>query len=301
MSDYDYEYYDEQAEMDPYEIHLQEEREWDQYMDNVENEMNDFLDDVKNCGGNFLFDAMTVTDFEKIMTGSYQYKKKYDEEDKRKDNLILPDLSLYIPHEKTEQEKLEEKKGWVTFGYEKPRCGECRGCLRKKKGGKRGIGCRNRGEMVTKPLYPELHKIKKVEPPKPKPVSKEKKVAVQKRQNFKQTGNAWGNASSRASTPKSNKPFNMADVIKQQQEETKRQREEEIQRKKEEAERAKRIEEERQRREEQQRMIQERRRRQREEQQYREQQRRDRFRQRMIMRNTNGKGTGSRFNRRNLS
>ena len=299
MSDYEY---NDEPEMDAYELHLQEEREWDNYMNAVENEMNDFMADVKNCGGHFLFDAMTVCDFEKIMTGTYQYKKKYDEEENKKHNFIPPSLDftdLYT--EKTEQEKLEEKKGWVILTHENPRCGKCRGCFRRKKGAKRGIGCKNRGKMITKPLYPELHKVKKVLPPKPKPVSEEKKVAVEKRQNYKQTGNAWGNASSRASTPKSNKPFNMADVIKQQQEETKRKREEEIQRKKEETERTKRIEEERQRREEQQRQMQERRRRQREEQNYREQQRRDRFRQRMIMRNTNGKGTGSRFSRRNLS
>lgn len=231
----DREYSDE--EVDVYQQYLEEEKEFEEYWQELQKDKEDFI----NSGPSDVFQLLSETDYEKLINGEYISKKDYDSKKKEKENFPMIDFSNK-PIVKTEEELIEEKKGWVTFKFQHPKCKQCRGCRKNRK-------CRNRGRKVETPLYPELF----VEVPKsvklPTPKTKLEQVAQEKKIIEYQTGNIWGENTVQIKS------------IQQIEEEAKimeqKRKEEELRKQKEELERKKRAEELIRKREEERRRRQE--------------------------------------------
>ena len=269
--------YDNSEELDVTEIRALEEAEWDKEYDRMQQERDQFVADSPEG----IFELIDVMTFQDLIEGEYHSQKNYYNQTKEPE-LVLPDLTQYYPKKKTEQEIIEEKKGWVYFGYETDEDNsESESKILKRRR-------RKRRKMVIKPLYPELHKIKIKTPPPPPPKTKEEAVAEQKKANVKKTGNAWGKT---PTTP----TISMDEAQKLALEAMRKQKEEEEQKKREEQARKKYEEEMRLRREEEKRKQEERRRYFREQRQRKE----DKRRNRVVLKN-GGSKKGGRFSRDNL-
>ena len=251
---------------DPSEIIRNEEEEFDLYFNELQEDYEQFVSNAPH----FTFDLLTINVYDKLISGEYIPKKEYDIP-KEKDEFIAPEPIFWYPENKTEQEKIEEKKGWVKFVYQYPPCKECRRC-------KKGRRCRNRGRKVETPVYPELFIEKEETPIGPPPKTIMEKVIVEKKKEAKQLGNTWA---IKSTTPKS---LNIEDIQKNAIRKEIEKKEEEECRIKEEKERKKR-EEELQRKREQARIEREERRRR---QRGQQQERRNKWRTNLQKRNGGG-------------
>lgn len=272
-------YSDEEPEVDLLEEQDKEDKEFDKKWDELEKQRELF----EESSPDGVFNCLSLSDFEKMMNGSYKPKRNYFKKIKKPD-FVFPSSIQYIPHEKTEEEIIEEKKGWITFGYEKPPCGKCKICLNppKGRGRRRRRICRNRGKQVSKPLYPELFKLKTPEPtPPPPPKTKMEEISEIKNERLKKTGNPWGKSQNTEATDldQLRKQLEQKEILLK--EEKRLQQIKDDQKKKEQEEREKQREADKQRKEERQRYFRER----------NDQQRNDRRQQRI---NRNG-GSSGRF------
>lgn len=239
-------YDSEVEENDNYQKILDEEKKFDDNWDRIKKLKEEFEEESPSD----LFNLLSIPEFEDMLLGKYKPKRNYFKKEKLEGDMVFPSVGQYNPEPKTEAEIIEEKKGLIIFGYENPPCNNCRGCRRK-----RGKKCRNQGKMISKPLYPELHKVKILTPElTPEPVKTIFDTYNEKRKSVKNnTGKVWGDI----------KPSNQIDLtknMKKNKEEDIRNKEEERLRIIEKEKRDKQLDEDKKRREEQQRESQERRR-----------------------------------------
>lgn len=255
MSDYDeYNYTDE--EIDLYEEQLKEEENFDNWYKTISQEVEEF----QSSAPFNTFQLLSVDNYVKLMDGEYKSSKRLPmtyEEKNQELEIEFPKYDFWMPIEKTKEEIINSKKGWIYFDYENPPCEKCEICIKNKtnknktksRGRRRGRKCPNRGKMVHKPLYPELFEKPRQKVEKPKEKSKFEKLAEEKHQKLKKTGNAWGEVK--------NDDINFEEVTKQALLEQQKHKEEELRKKREEEERKKRAEQEKIRREEEHQRAQE--------------------------------------------
>ena len=152
-------YSDEEEQYDEVAEQQLRDKEFDEKWDRMQKEQQEFEDSAPFG----LFNCMDGTQYENVMTGSYKPRKNYWKPEPKND-FIFPEPFNYIPHEKTEEEIIEEKKGWVVLTKDGP-----------------------------KPLYPELFKLPTPEPtPPPPPKTKLEEIVETKKEKVKRTGNPWG-------------------------------------------------------------------------------------------------------------